>query len=107
MVLKNKTVKRSTITEAKFRQLIRLVAHDLDAQTIASLSNLNRNTVNCYLNLTRRRIAAFCEIQLPLKGEIEVDKSYFGGKRIKGKRGRGANLKIDRTGQSPLDTYNL
>ena len=93
MVLKNKAVKRSNITEAKFRQLIKLFAHDLDAQTIASLSNLNRNTVNRYLNLTRRRIAASCEIQSPLKGEIEVDKSYFGGKRSKDKRGRGANPK--------------
>ena len=93
MALKNKYIKRSRITEAKFRQLIKLFAHDLDAQTIASLSNLNRNTVNRYLNLIRKRIAEFCEIQSPLKGEIEVDESYFGGKRIKGKRGRGAYKK--------------
>ena len=93
MALKNKYIKRSKITEAKFRQLIKLFAHDLDAQTIASLSNLNRNTVNRYLSLIRKRIAEFCEIQSPLKGEIEVDESYFGGKRIKGKRGRGAYKK--------------
>ena len=93
MELKNKYIKRSKITEAKFRQLIKLFAHDLDAQTIASLSNLNRNTVNRYLSLIRKRIAEFCEIQSPLKGEIEVDESYFGGKRIKGKRSRGAYKK--------------
>jgi len=62
----------------------------LDAQTIASLIQLNRNTVNRYLTLTRKRIAEFCEQQSPFEGEIEVDESYFGGKRIKGKRGRGA-----------------
>ncbi len=93
MAIKNKYVERSKITEAKFRQLIKLFAHDLDAQTIASLANLNRNTVNRYLALIRTRIAEFCESQSPLKGEIEVDESYFGGKRIKGKRGRGASKK--------------
>ena len=90
MAKKNKYVARSKITEAKFRQLIRLFAHDLDAQTIASLANLNRYTVNRYLTLIGARIAGFCESQSALKGEIEVDEYYFGGKRIKGKRGRGA-----------------
>ena len=93
MAIKNKYVNRSKITEAKFRQLIKLFAHDLDAHTIASLINLNRNTVNRYLQLIRIRIAELCEKQSPLKGDIEVDESYFGGKRIKGKRGRGAYKK--------------
>ena len=84
MAIKNKYIKRSKITEAKFRQLVKLFAHDLDAQTIASLTNLNRNTVNRYLRLIRNRIAEVCETQSPFKGEIEVDESYFGGKRIKG-----------------------
>jgi hypothetical protein len=54
---------------------------------------LNRNTVNRYLTLIRERITEHCETQSPFKGEIEVDESYFGGKRIKGKRGRGAYKK--------------
>ena len=81
-----------TRTEAKFRELLRHFAHDLDAITIASLVQLTRNTVNRYLNLIRKRIADFCEQQSPFKGEIEVDESYFGGKRIKGKRGRGGKV---------------
>jgi len=89
LTLKNKYIKHLKIAESKFRQLIKLFTHDLNAQSIASLSNLNRNTVNRYLTLIRKRIAEFCEIQSPFKGEIEVDESYFGGKRIKGKRGRG------------------
>ena len=64
--------------------------YDLEAKTIASLTGLNRNTVNRYLTLIRKRIAEFCEQQYPVQGEIEVDESYFGGKRIKGKWGRGA-----------------
>ena len=90
MTVKNRYAKRAKISEAKFRQLIRYFVHDLDAQTIASLIQLNRNTVNRYLTLIRKRIAEFCEQQSPFIGEIEVDESYFGGKRIKGKRGRGA-----------------
>ena len=63
---------------------------DIEASKIATLTGLNRNTVNRYLNLIRVRIAELCELESPFKGEVEVDESYFGPKRIKGKRGRGA-----------------
>ena len=91
--MKNKYIKRSRISEAKFREIIRYFSLDIDAQTIAILTGLNRNTINRYFNLIRRRIAEFCELQSPFNGEVEVDESYFGGKRIKGKRGRGAGNK--------------
>jgi len=87
------TVDRAKISEEKFRLLIRYFVHDLDAKTITSLTGLNRSTVNRYMMLIRKRIAEFCEEESPFKGEIEVDESYFGGKRIKGKRGRGAYKK--------------
>jgi transposase-like protein len=93
MTAKNRYAIRAKISEAKFRQLVRHFAHDLDAQTIASLIQLNRNTVNRYLTLIRKRIAAFCEQQCPFEGETEVDESYFDGKCIKGKRGPGAYKK--------------
>jgi len=93
MTLKNRYVKRAKVSEAKFRLLIRYFVYDLEAKTIASLIGLNRNTVNRYLTLIRKRIAEYCEQQSPVQGEIEVDESYFGGKRIKGKRGRGAYRK--------------
>ena len=91
--MKNKYVKRAKISEEKFRLLIRYFVHDLDAKTITSLTGLNRNTVNRYMMLIRKRIAEFCEEEFSFKGEVEVDESYFGGKRIKGKRGRGAYKK--------------
>ena len=62
----------------------------LDAQKIALLSGLNRNTVNRYFLLFRKRIAEFSEQSSPFLGEVEIDKSYFGARRGKGKRGRGA-----------------
>jgi len=69
---------------------------DIEAPKIAVLTGLNRNTVTRYPNLIRIRIAELCELESPFKGEVEVDESYFGPKRIKGKRGRGA------TGKTPV-----
>ena len=88
--MKNKYANRSKISASKIRQLLKHFALDLDAQRIAVLCNLNRNTVNRYLNMIRIRIAEFCEQNSPFRGEIEVDESYFGARRQKGKRGRGA-----------------
>ena len=96
MPVKNKYIKRSRISEAKFRDLVRYFSLDLDAQQIAIITRLNRNTVNRYLKLIRMRIADLCESETPFKGEIEVDESYFGAKRVRGKRGRGA------TGKTPV-----
>lgn len=90
MSITNRYIKRSRISEAKFREFVKCFALDLDAYKIALLTGLNRNTVNRYLLLIRKRIAEYCEHASPFQGEVEVDESYFGAKRIKGKRGRGA-----------------
>ena len=90
MAMKNRYAIRARISEHQFRQIVRLFALDLDATQIAALSGLNRNTINRYLRGIRERIAEYCECQSPFAGEIEVDESYFGARRIKGKRGRGA-----------------
>ncbi len=88
--MNNKYIKRSHISEAKFRDIVRCFALDVNALNIASLSKLNRNTVNRYLGLIRERIVELCKHASPFQGEVEVDESYFGARRIKGKRGRGA-----------------
>ena len=88
--MKNRYAIRARVSEHQFRHIVRLFALDLDATQIAALSSLNRNTINRYLRGIRERIAEYCESQSPFSGEIEVDESYFGAKRIKGKRGRGA-----------------
>ncbi len=93
MTIRNKYLKRSRISEAKFREIIKFFSLDIDAHNISLITHLNRNTVNRYLSIIRKTIAIFCEQQSPFHGEIEVDESYFGGKRIKGKRGRGASSK--------------
>lgn len=90
MSIQNKYSYRSRISEAKFREIIKLFSVDLDATQISHLSGLNRNTINRYLGLIRQRIVEHCQEESPFSGEIEVDESWFGARRVKGKRGRGA-----------------
>ena len=91
--MKNKYAYRSRISEAKIRQLVKLFSVDLTASQIAELSGVNRNTVNRYVTAFRERIARYCEAESPVKGEVEVDESYFGARRVRGVRGRGAHGK--------------
>ncbi len=93
MTNKNQFASFSKISEYKFRQIVKLFSYDLTAIQIAKITKLNRNTINRYLKAIRKIIAAYCEKESPFSGEVEVDESFFGAKRIKGKRGRGANGK--------------
>ena len=86
----NKYFYRARISERKFKHFIKLFSEDLNATQISNLTGISRVTVNKILKEVRRRIAAFCEAESPFIGEVEVDESYFGARRIKGKRGRGA-----------------
>ena len=63
--MKNKYVCRSKISEDKFRKIIKYFVLDLDPQKIASLTSLNRNTVNRYLVRIRERIYTICVRQSP------------------------------------------
>lgn len=63
--MNNKYVNRSKISEAKFREIVRLFSMDLTAIQIAELTGLNRNTVNRYLKAIRERIAEYCNVVAP------------------------------------------
>ena len=90
----NKYYNRSRISEKRFRHLIRLFALDLSASDTARLTGLTTKTVNSIYLKIRRRIAETCERESPfVNGEVEVDESYFGARRVRGKRGRGASGK--------------
>ena len=93
MTVKNKYANRSKISEKKIREIIKLFSLDLDASQITKISGLNRNTINRYLVEIRTRISEYCQLQSPFSGEVEVDESYFGARRVKGKRGRGHTVK--------------
>ena len=90
---RNRYYRRSRIAEPLFRRLIRAFAMDLTATDAAELTGLSVRAANdIYLKL-RRRVAADCEASSPFRGEVEVDESYFGPRRVRGKRGRGAGGK--------------
>ena len=94
MIMKNKYFIRSRISEHKFREIIRYFATDLTAVQIASLTRKNRNTINAILKKVRLKIARFCEKGSCFEqSEVEMDESYFGARRIRGLRGRGARGK--------------
>jgi transposase len=90
MPITNRYKKRAHITEKQFRHLLKLFSMDIDASTIAKITGLNRNTVNNYTKQIRQRIVEICEEASPFSGVVEIDESYFGARRVKGKRGRGA-----------------
>lgn len=93
MAVVSKQFVRARISRAKFRQLLRLFALDLTAVQITALTALNRNTVNQYLRLIRQAVALHCKRESPLSGDVELDESYFGARRVRGKRGRRARGK--------------
>ena len=93
--MKNRYIKHTHISEVKFRQLLKLFCNDLTATQVSELIGIERKTVNRIFQLLRERILALAEKEsYSSTGEIEVDESYFGAKRVRGKRGRGAGGKM-------------
>lgn len=93
MVSKNRYYKSSKINEWKFRQIIRYFSLDFSASDTARLTGISVRSINNIFIKLRVRLAEECQKHAQLAGQIEVDESYFGPKRIRGKRGRGAGSK--------------
>ena len=90
----NRYYRRSKIRERKFRQLLRHFALDLTASDASQLTGLSRRSVTSIFLKIRERIAEECQRASPFSScEVEVDESYFGARRVRGKRGRGASGK--------------
>ena len=66
---------------------------ELSAKKAADEMNLDYGVVHRKFMQFRKKIAVYCNQEArKLNGELEIDESYFGGRR-KGNRGRGANNK--------------
>jgi len=87
---KNKYCYGTHISERKFREIILYFSSDETAEKCSKYTKVNRNTINRIYKKLRIRIAKESIASTPELGEFEVDESYFGAKRIRGKRGRGA-----------------
>ena len=93
--MKNRYIVKSHISERKFREILRDFSQDFDASQCADLTKLTRKTINKLYHKFRIRIYQIEENQSnKIHGEIEIDESYFGARRVRGKRGRGALGKV-------------
>lgn len=93
MTGRNRYFRYSKISEAKFRQLLRCFALDLTATQTSEITALSLRSVNAIFLRMRKKISQECERCSPFSGELEADESYFGARRVRGKRGRGASGK--------------
>ncbi len=93
--MSNKYLKYSKISEAQFRTILKLFCLGMEAAKVAEYVGVNRLTANRIFDKIRVRIAELCELESPFSnGEIELDESYFGARRVRGIRGRGSKGKI-------------
>jgi transposase len=88
--MKNKYLNRARISERKFREILMYFSGDETASKTAKYSKVTRKTVNKLYDKFRIRIAELSVADAKEHGEFEVDESYFGARRVRGKRGRGA-----------------
>jgi transposase len=86
-------MRKSRLSQSKQQRLIEHFISGSTARTAAALVGVHRNTAAYYFQRLRQLISQAIEDETPFFGEIEVDESYFGGRR-KGKRGRGAAGKV-------------
>ena len=94
---KHTLIKRYRISNRKLRLIIRCFAFDCTASQTSKLTLVNRKTANKYYSWIRQLIFfdALNERQnLQIENGIEIDESYFGPRRVRGKGGRGAGKKI-------------
>ena len=92
--MQNRYLKQAHISERKFRQVLNCFCHDYTASASSQITGISRNSVNSLYAKFRTRTLELSQISSNLDGEVEVDESYFGARRVRGKRGRGAQGKI-------------
>ena len=85
---------RNKLSRYYKRKIIICFALELPASQTTKLPKLNRNAVNRYYRIIRECIAAYQDrLTHNFSGEVELDKSYFGGSH-KGNIGRSTKSKI-------------
>lgn len=89
----SRLIRNSKLTNRQIGRLIDFFVLEVPASKSAKAVKVNRHTAERIYSVIRANLALECEKHNPFKGEVEVDESYFGGRR-KGHRGRGAAGKI-------------
>ncbi|MFS3232623.1 IS1595 family transposase, partial [Escherichia coli] len=86
-------MRKSRLSQYKQERLLELFIAGSTARIAAELVGVHRNTAAYYFHRLRVLIAEHVDKHSWFDGEIELDESYFGGRR-KGLRGRGAAGKV-------------
>ena len=89
--MKNRYISHAHISAVKFREVLKLFCADVPALTTSGLVGLSVQSTQRFYDRLRLRILELAVKEArPLAGEVEIDESYFGARRVRGKRGRGA-----------------
>ncbi|MGL4985705.1 MAG: transposase, partial [Treponemataceae bacterium] len=84
-------MKFSRLSTYKVNKIVLCFSEDITATAAAKIVKVNRNTINSYYKFVREKIVQKAIVEAGKEcGEFEVDESYFGARRVRGKRGRGA-----------------
>ncbi len=85
-------MKYSKLSNYQIKKILKCFCIDLTAVQTSNLLGVNRNTINKYFTIFRNSIQELAILDRKgfLNGQIELDESYFGARRVRGKRGRGA-----------------
>ena len=82
-------LRHSKISPYVIKKIMKCFCVDLDATKTALLLGLNRNTINRYFKLFREAIYRQRQREAGyLSGAVELDESYFGATRPRGKKGK-------------------
>ncbi|MBU4331948.1 IS1595 family transposase [Patescibacteria group bacterium] len=91
--MSKRLIKNSKLTNRQINKLIDFFVLEVPAPKSCKAVKINRHSAERIYQIIRFNLAIECEKHNPFNGEIEIDESYFGGKR-KGNHGRGAAGKI-------------
>lgn len=93
---KHGLLKRVRISEEKLRLIVRCFVADCTALQTSKIVGVNHNTTDRYFGFLRFLIIKqeLLERKEVMGNGIEIDESYFGPRRQRGKKGRGARNKI-------------
>ena len=84
--MKNRYIKRAHISDRQFKNILRYFCEDFTITQTSKLTNISRVTVSRIYQKIRVRVFELSKRNRKIDGEIEIDESYFGRKRIRGKR---------------------
>jgi len=89
-----KLIKNSRLSNFQLRKIIDYFALELTAVQTSKYLGINRKSIDRIYGIIREKIAHYQEINQDIfHGEVELDESYFGGKK-KYDRGRSTKSKI-------------